>query len=94
VRRALGASRRAIFLQCLVEAGVVGLVGGVFGLALAGLGLVLVRHQPTDYAAFVHMDLRMLLATFALALLSSLLAGLLPAWRAMHVAPAAAIKSN
>lgn len=94
VRRALGASRRAIFLQCLVEAGVVGLVGGVFGLALAGLGLQLVRHQPTDYAAFIHMDLRMLLATFALALLSSLLAGLLPAWRAMQVAPAAAIKSN
>ncbi|TAM13516.1 MAG: FtsX-like permease family protein [Rhodanobacter sp.] len=94
VRRALGASRRAIFLQCLVEAGVVGLAGGVLGLALAGLGLLLVRHQPTDYAAFIHMDLRMLLATFALALASSLLAGLLPAWRAMNVAPAAAIKSN
>lgn len=94
VRRALGASRRAIFLQCMVEAGVVGLVGGVFGLVLAGLGLVLVRHQPTDYGAFIHMDLRMLLATFVLALLSSLLAGLLPAWRAMMVAPAIAIKSN
>ena len=94
VRRALGASRRAIFLQCLVEAGVVGLAGGVFGLALASLGLVLVRHQPTDYAAYIHMDLRMLLATFVLALLSSLLAGLLPAWRAMHVAPGVALKSN
>ncbi|WP_426662673.1 ABC transporter permease [Rhodanobacter aciditrophus] len=94
VRRALGASRRAIFLQCLVEAGVVGLGGGVFGLALAALGLVLVRRQPTDYAAFIHMDLRMLLGTFVLALASSLLAGLLPAWRAMNVAPAAAIKSN
>jgi putative ABC transport system permease protein len=94
VRRALGASRRAIFLQCLVEAGVVGLVGGAVGLALAGLGLLLVRHQPTDSAAFIHMDLRMLLATFALALASSLLAGLLPAWRAMNVAPAVAIKSN
>ncbi|MDW2980491.1 ABC transporter permease [Rhodanobacter sp. KK11] len=94
VRRALGASRRAIFLQCLVEAGVVGLAGGVLGLALAALGLVLVRHQPTDYAAYIHMDLRMLLATFVLALTSSLLAGLLPAWRAMHVAPAVALKSN
>ncbi|MEW9571226.1 ABC transporter permease [Rhodanobacter sp. Si-c] len=94
VRRALGASRRAIFLQCLIEAGVVGLVGGMFGLALAGLGMLLVRHQPTDYAAFIHMDLRMLLSTFVLALASSLLAGLLPAWRAMQVAPAVAIKSN
>jgi putative ABC transport system permease protein len=94
VRRALGASRRAIFLQCLVEAGVVGLTGGVFGLALASLGLVLVRHQPTDYAGFIHMDLRMLLATFALSLLVSLLAGVLPAWRATQVAPAAALKLN
>jgi putative ABC transport system permease protein len=94
VRRALGASRRAIFLQCLVEAGVVGLAGGLIGLLLAAGGMVLVRHQPTDYAAFIHMDLRMLLATFALALLSSLLAGLLPAWRAMRVAPAIALKSN
>ncbi|HEX7731743.1 MAG TPA: FtsX-like permease family protein, partial [Rhodanobacter sp.] len=94
VRRALGASRRAIFLQCLVEAGVVGLAGGTCGLALAGLGLVLVRHQPTDYGAFVHMDASMLLATFALALLASLLAALLPAWRATHVAPAVALKSN
>ncbi|MCP1373533.1 ABC transporter permease [Dyella lutea] len=94
VRRALGASRRAIFMQCLVEAGVVGLAGGVCGLALAGLGLVLVRHQPTDYAGLIRMDPSMLLATFVLALLSSLLAGLLPAWRAMHVAPAVALKSN
>ena len=94
VRRALGASRRAIFLQCLVEAGVVGLVGGTLGLALAALGLALVRRQPTDYGAFVHMDLRMLLATFVLALAASLLAGLLPAWRAMNVAPAVALKAN
>lgn len=72
----------------------VGLVGGVFGLVLAGLGVLLVRHQPTDYAAYIHMDLRMLLATFVLALSSSLLAGLLPAWRAMQLSPAIAIKSN
>lgn len=94
VRRALGASRRAIFMQCLVEAGVVGLAGGVFGLALASLGLVLVRHQPTNYAAFIHMDLRMLLVTFALSLLVSLLAGVLPAWRATQVSPATALKLN
>jgi putative ABC transport system permease protein len=94
VRRALGASRSAVFAQCLVEAGVVGLLGGVFGLALAALGLLLVRHQPTHYAALIHMDAGMLLATFVLALASSLLAGLLPAWRAMQVAPAIAIKSN
>src|SRR5690606_10997221 len=33
VRRALGASRAEIFKQCLVEAGTIGLAGGVLGRA-------------------------------------------------------------
>lgn len=94
VRRALGASRRSIFLQCLVEAGTVGLAGGIFGLALAALGLWAVRQQPTDYAELARMDPAMLLATFAMALVASLLAGLLPAWRAMQVTPAIQLKSQ
>jgi len=94
VRRALGASRMTVFAQYLVEAGIVGLTGGSLGLILALLGLAIVRKQPADYAPMAHMDLTMLLATFGLALLSSLLAGALPAWRAMHVTPAIQLKSQ
>jgi len=94
VRRALGASRRALFAQLLVESGVVGLVGGVGGLLLALLGLWVVRHRPSDYAALARLDPAMLLTTFLLALVASLLAGLLPAWRACQVAPALQLKSN
>jgi putative ABC transport system permease protein len=94
VRRALGASRRALFAQLLVESGVVGLVGGVCGLLLALLGLWVVRHRPSDYAALAHLDPAMLLTTFLLALGASLLAGLLPAWRACQVTPALQLKSN
>ena len=94
VRRALGASRRAIFAQCLVEAGTVGLVGGVLGLGLAELGLWAVRQQPTEYAELARLDPPMLLATFVLAILASVLAGLLPAWRACLVAPAIQLKSQ
>lgn len=94
VRRALGATRRAIFAQCLVEAGTVGMAGGVLGLALAWLGLWAVRQQPAEYAALARMDGAMLLTTFALALLASVLAGLLPAWRACQVAPAIQLKSQ
>ena len=94
VRRALGASRRALFAQLLVESGVVGLVGGVGGLLLALFGLWVVRHRPSDYAALAHLDPVMLLTTFLLALGASLLAGLLPAWRACQVAPALQLKSN
>ncbi len=94
VRRALGASRRDIFMQCLVEAGTVGLAGGIIGLGLAWLGLWAVRQQPTDYADLAHLDPSMLLTTFVLAIAASLMAGLLPAWSAMQVAPAMQLKSQ
>jgi putative ABC transport system permease protein len=94
VRRALGASRRAIFAQCLVEAGAVGLAGGILGLGLAWLGLWAVRQQPASYAELAHLDPVMLLATFVVAIVASLLAGLLPAWNACQVAPAIQLKSQ
>ena len=94
VRRALGASRRALFAQLLIESGVVGLVGGVGGLLLALFGLWLVRQRPSAYAALAHLDLSMLFTTFVLALCATLLAGLLPAWRACQIAPALQLKSN
>ncbi len=94
VRRALGASRTAIFLQCVVEAGMVGLAGGLLGLVFALLGLWAVRQQPSSYAELAHLDPAMLLTTFVLAIVASLLAGLLPAWRAMQVTPAIQLKSQ
>lgn len=94
VRRALGASRNAVFAQCLVEAGTIGLAGGILGLGLSLLGLWAVRQQPSSYAELAHLDLGMLLTTFVLAVVASLLAGLLPAWRAMQVTPALQLKSQ
>jgi putative ABC transport system permease protein len=94
VRRALGASRMEIFKQCLVEAGTVGVAGGALGLGLALLGLWAVRQRPAEYAQLAHLDGGMLALTFVLAIGASLLAGLLPAWRAMRVPPALQLKSQ
>lgn len=94
VRRALGARRRDIFLQFGIESSVIGLAGGVLGLAIAQLGLWSVRQRPDGYAQLAQMDVGMLLATFALAVLASLLAGLLPAWRACRIAPAMQLKTQ
>jgi putative ABC transport system permease protein len=93
VRRALGASGRAVFLQCLVEAGVVGVAGGLLGLPLAWIGLWMVRQQPVSFAASAHLDLSMLGAALLLALLATLGAGVWPAWRASRVAPTLQVKS-
>lgn len=94
VRRALGASRKAIFAQTLVEAGSIGVVGGMLGLAVATLGLWLVRQQPTGYAGLAHLDTTMLLVTLVCAVAAALLAGIFPAWRAMQIAPAIQLKSQ
>ncbi|MGN6481814.1 MAG: ABC transporter permease, partial [Luteibacter sp.] len=57
-------------------------------------GLWLVRQQPDDYASLAHLDLPMLAATFAIAITATLVAGLLPAWRACQVTPALQLKSS
>jgi putative ABC transport system permease protein len=93
VRRALGATRRDIFMQFMVEAAMIGIAGGVLGLVLAVLGLWGVRHQPAEYASLAHLDVEMFLFTFVVALIASLIAGLLPAWRACVVAPAPQLKA-
>jgi putative ABC transport system permease protein len=94
VRRALGARRRDLFLQLGIEAAVIGLTGGTLGLALAELGLWSVRQRPDGYAQLAQMDPSMLAQTFALAVSSSVLAGLLPAWRACNVTPALQLKTQ
>ncbi len=94
VRRALGASRGAVFSQYLVEAGLIGLLGGVGGLLLTVTGLWLIRRQPVEYADLVHLDGAMFLVTFALAIVASLLAGVLPALRASRLAPGLQLKTQ
>lgn len=94
LRRALGASRSEIFRQCLVESGAIGIAGGLLGLGFAAMGLWIVRQQPDEYAQLAQLDGPLLLVTLAFALAASLLAGLLPAWRAMRIAPALQLKSQ
>ena len=94
IRRALGASRREIFRQFLIETTVVGLAGGGLGLLLAFGALALIAMQSKALTIVAHMDLTMLASTFALAVLSAVLAGLLPTWRACQVTPALQLKSQ
>jgi putative ABC transport system permease protein len=95
VRRAIGANRRAVFTQCLVETGVIGLAGGVLGLVLTAFGLIGMRSLLSkDMAALTHLDLIDMVVTVALAVLAAMLAGLYPTWRATQVQPAWQLKAN
>jgi putative ABC transport system permease protein len=94
VRRALGASRAEIFKQFITEAAVVGLVGGLVGLLLSCLGLWVISLQTKQMAIVAHMDGAMLITTFVLSVGASIVAGLLPTWRACQVTPAIQLKTQ
>jgi putative ABC transport system permease protein len=82
VRRSLGASRNDILVQFLVESGMLGVGSGILGIALAELSLTVIRHSPTYLSQVVGMSGALLATTVSLAVVSGVLAGLLPAWRA------------
>lgn len=94
VRRALGAPRREVFKQYLTEAGVVGVVGGALGIALTFGVLELMSRQSEAIGAIARVDWVMLTTALAISLVASLLAGLLPTWRACQVRPAVQLKSQ
>jgi putative ABC transport system permease protein len=93
LRRALGASRSSLFIQHMIESGLIGLGGGVFGLGLAWLGLRGIEMLFGDFVEnLVGMDWVMVLTAIGLAIMSALLAGLYPTWRACSIAPASQLK--
>ena len=94
LRRALGASKPQLFSQHIIESGVIGVSGGVFGLLLTLAGLWMVRLLYTSYSNVARLDWSMVLMTIALSILAAVLAGLYPTWRACQIAPAAQLKTQ
>ncbi len=95
LRRALGASRSSLFIQHMIESAMIGLGGGIFGLGLAWLGLRGIEMLFGEYIEnMVGMDWVMVLTAVGLAIMSALLAGLYPTWRASRITPASQLKTQ
>jgi len=85
LRAALGASRGRLFRQCLTESAVLALMGGGLGVLLAAAGLKpFVALWPGDLPRVeqVHLDVNVLIFALTISLVSSVLFGLAPAFRA------------
>lgn len=93
VRRALGASRRWVFVQHLVECELIAALGAVLGLGLAALGLELLNRMFEATFTF-RLDVPMVGAGVVLALASGLVAGIYPAYRICRIAPALYLKTQ
>jgi putative ABC transport system permease protein len=97
IRLALGASRRRIFRQLLVESSLLGLLGGGVGLLLALWGVrSLTAFQAANLPRMneINVDARVLVFTVGLTIFTALCAGLLPAWHAAKFDLQRTLKEN
>lgn len=94
LRRALGASRKAIFNQQIVEVAVIGFSGGLVGLGLAWLGLQGIEAIYDAPPGLVSLDWVMTFTAIGIAIASGMVAGLYPAWRVCRIPPAAQLKTQ
>ena len=98
IMKAVGASPNDIRMLFLAEAGVVGVLGGAIGLALAlASGRVIEEiirqmNPRTSPSGIFLVDLPLALGALALALAVSLLAGFLPSRRAMRMSALSALR--
>src|ERR1700678_718022 len=98
IRMALGASRRRMLRQLLIESGLLALSGAALGVALAQpLSRLLVTALGTSQSS-IHLaivtDWRVLLFAAAIATLTCVVFGTIPAMRGANADPIAALKSG
>jgi len=92
IRKAIGAKRRTILLQFLIEAASICLLGGVIALLIARGLIEIARHfLPT-----MRIDLSpsVVLLALAVALATGIVSGFLPAWRAARMSPVEALRNE
>jgi putative ABC transport system permease protein len=89
IRKAIGAKQRTILIQFLIEAAVICLLGGLFGLAMAWAAAAgLHKFMPAP------MSLRVASTAILMSLLTGLVAGFLPAHRAARMKPVDALRAE
>ncbi|CCH31178.1 FtsX-like permease family protein [Actinosynnema sp. NPDC047251] len=98
--RCVGAGRRQVFASVLAEAGVLGLVASALGLlgglgvsALLQVGISSFSSRGADFTVHLPVSWRTVAVAFAVGVLVTLLAAVLPARKATRVPPIAALRT-
>jgi putative ABC transport system permease protein len=94
VRRAFGASSRALVAQFLVENVAVTVAGGVLALAVASAVLRLISSSRGFEHADLGVNYRVFLYGLAAALVFGVVSGIVPAWKMSRLHPVAALKGG
>ena len=89
LRKALGARRRTILLQFLIEAAMICLIGGLIALGVAyPISLLISRFLPTS------MSLLVVSIALAVSILTGVISGFMPAYTASKLSPVEALRSE
>ena len=93
IKRAIGGTRGRIIRELVIEAGVIGLIGGLFGLALGALVVVL-GNEAGRSSGTILFELTPGTAVFAVAFstILGMVAGIIPAWSAARLDPVQALR--
>jgi len=93
IKRAIGGTRGRIIRELVIEAGVIGLIGGLFGLALGALVVVL-GNEAGRSSGTILFELTPGTAIFAVAFstILGMVAGIIPAWSAARLDPVQALR--
>jgi len=98
IRLAIGAARRRLVRQLLTESVLLAALGAMAGIVFARWGtsllIGLLSRGQLPVSLDVGLDGRVLAFTLGVAILTGLLFGLAPAWRATRIDPQAALKAN
>jgi putative ABC transport system permease protein len=89
-RKALGARRRTILLQFLIESTALCLLGGFIGLVLAFLMCFLIGKAAPSFP--IHFSVGLVMASVIVSAMTGLVSGFAPAWSASRLDPVAALR--
>ena len=89
IRKAIGAKRRTILIQFLIEAAAICAFGGLVGLAIAfPVSFGISQFLPTSISPTV------IGLAIGMSLLTGVIAGFVPAWRAARLDPVDALRAE
>jgi putative ABC transport system permease protein len=89
-RKALGARRRTILLQFLIESTALCLLGGIIGLSFASLMCFLIGLAFPSFP--VQFSSNLVIVSMLVSVLTGLISGFAPAWSASRLDPVTALR--